>query len=62
MKEVPVMRTKRTKPVVMLAAGVVTVVLSALPAFATGGTDDCSAATCTSPVVGTGHHVDEETR
>jgi hypothetical protein len=45
-----------------LCTAVVSVLLTALPTFAAGGTADCSPATCTSPVVGPGHHQDVETR
>jgi hypothetical protein len=45
-----------------LFAATLSVMLTALPAFATGGTDDCSPATCTSPVIGPAHHQDAETR
>jgi hypothetical protein len=44
-----------------LCAGIVIVLLTALPAFAIWGTD-CDPATCTSPVLGPGHHQDVETR
>jgi len=58
------MRTKATATPKTMAlwAAIVIVVLSTLPAFAAGGTDDCSPPVCTSAVVGPGHHQDVETR
>jgi hypothetical protein len=41
--------TTATLKTMALCAAIVTVMLTALPAFAAGGTD-CSPATCTSPV------------
>jgi hypothetical protein len=56
------MRASTTLKATMLCAVLMTTVLSALPAFAAGDTTSCSPATCTAPVVGPGHHLDEETR
>jgi hypothetical protein len=58
------MRTKATVTLgttMWLCATLVTVALTALPAVA-DDTIDCSPATCTSPVVGPGNHLDVETR
>jgi hypothetical protein len=41
-----------------LFAAAVSVMLTALPASAMDGTADCDPATCTSPVLGPGHHQD----
>ena len=46
----------------VLFAVLVTTVLAALPARAATDSLECSAAVCTSPVLGPGHHVDVETR
>jgi hypothetical protein len=51
-----------TMKTMTLFAATVSVMLTVLPAFAMDGTADCSPATCTSPVVGPGHHQDVETR
>jgi len=56
------MKTNATLKTLMLCAALVSVVLGARRAFAMGGTDDCSPATCTSPVLGPGHHQDVEIR
>lgn len=57
------MRTKATATLTTMAlcAAIVSVMLTALPAFASWGTD-CDPATCPSPVMGPGHHQDAETR
>jgi len=58
------MSTKATatlKAMALFAAGV-SVMLTALPASALDGTADCNPATCTSPVLGPGHHLDVESR
>ena len=57
------MKTKATATLktMALCAALVSVMLTALPAFAIWGTD-CEPATCTSPVMGPGHHQDVETR
>ena len=54
-------RAAATLKTMALFAAAVSVMLTALPAFATWGTD-CEPATCTSPVLGPGHHQDVETR
>jgi len=48
----------------ILCAAVATVVLTALPAAYADADDtiDCTPATCTSPILGPGHHEDVETR
>src|SRR5215813_2542844 len=46
----------------ILCAAVATVVLTALPAAYADDTIDCTPATCTSPILGPGHHEDVETR
>jgi len=51
-----------TMKTMTLFAATVSVMLTALPASAVDGTADCSPATCTSPVMGPGHHQDVETR
>jgi hypothetical protein len=56
------MKTTATLKLTIVCAAFVAVVLSALPAFAAGDTTGCSPATCASPVVGPGSHLDEETR
>ena len=58
------MTTKGTATLktMMLCAALVTVVLSGLPAFAAGGTADCSPGVCTSPVLGPDYVQDVETR
>jgi hypothetical protein len=57
------MRTKATATLktMALCAAIVSVLLTALPAFAIWGTD-CDPATCTSPVVGPGYDQDVEIR
>ena len=57
------MRTKTTARLKTMAvsAAIVSVMLTALPAFASWGTD-CEPAICTSPVVGPGYVQDVETR
>jgi len=45
-----------------LCAAIASVMLTATPALAAGGTDDCNPPVCTSVVVGPGHHQDVETR
>lgn len=57
------MKTTATLKIFMVGAAFVGVVLGgALPAFAAGDTSGCNPATCTSPVLGPGHHLDEEVR
>jgi hypothetical protein len=59
------MRTNATATLraTMLCAALVTVALTALPAFAAGDSAGCSPATCTSPVLGPANHpFDVETR
>jgi hypothetical protein len=56
------MNTTATLRMTMVGAAFVGVVLSALPAFAAGDTSSCNPATCTSPVLGPGNHLDEEVR
>lgn len=56
------MRTSTTLKATLLCAALMTVVLSALPAFAAGDTSGCSPAVCTSPVLGPGNHQDVEIR
>ena len=52
-----------TLRVIMLFAALVTLALIGLPRFAAANDSlDCSPATCTSPVLGPGHHQDVETR
>ena len=45
-----------------LCAALVTLALAAMPGIAAAGFVECSPSTCTSPVVGPGHHVETETR
>jgi len=53
--------TAMLKTMALFAAGV-SVMLTALPAFALDGTADCNPAKCPSPVLGPGHHQDGESR
>ncbi len=57
------MRTNATATLkaTMLSAALVTAALTGLPGFAAAAdSEDCSPATCTSPVMGPGRHQDVE--
>ena len=56
------MKATATLKTMTLCAAMLSVMVTALPAGATGGTDDCDPAKCTSPVVGASHHENRETR
>jgi len=43
-------------------AALLIMAIAGVPAVAAAGISDCSPATCTSPVMGPGHHLETETR